>query len=234
MSQRIDQLRQAWDERERRMGLTKRAVLFKRFPGWLNESIHRRHVQFVLRNLSRDTRSLLDVGCGYGRMSMEIKRRYPNIVFQGVDLCAEFAAAYEQEIGRCFEGPIQNFESDNSYDVIIIVTTLMYLDLEEHRPILTRLWSNLNAGGCLLCIEPAVDFLAWWRKLTGKASGSPTGGAVYYFNKAELTALVCSLDGSVLLASSSIGMIPLLPVPVLHHAIAVRKEGELQVQKAVA
>jgi len=234
MSQRIDQLKQAWDERESRLGLTKRAVLFKRFPGWLNESIHRRHVRFVLRNISRDTRSLLDVGCGYGRISMEIKRRYPNIVFQGVDLCTEFATAYEQEIGRCFEGPVQNFESDSNYDVIIIVTTLMYLDAEEHRPILTRLWSSLNAGGCLLCIEPAVGSLAWWRKLAGNAFTSPTGGTVYHFDKAELKALVCSLDGAVLHASGSIGMIPLLPAPTLHHAIGVRKDDELRVQKAVA
>ena len=66
---RVEELRQAWDERARDLGLTKRAVLFKRFPGWLNESVHRRHAAFALRNVPAHASRVLDVGCGFGRMS---------------------------------------------------------------------------------------------------------------------------------------------------------------------
>lgn len=45
MTERTDQLKKEWGERSERLGFTQRAVLFKRFPGWLNDSIHRRHVQ---------------------------------------------------------------------------------------------------------------------------------------------------------------------------------------------
>ena len=68
MKKRTDDLKKAWDEHQEILGLTKRAVLFKRFPDWLNESIHRRHVRFVLNNCPEVTKSILDVGCGYVRI----------------------------------------------------------------------------------------------------------------------------------------------------------------------
>lgn len=223
MESRIEQMKQSWDDRQSRMGLTKGAVLFKRFPAWLNELIHRRHTAFVLRNIPQHARCLLDVGCGYGRISQEIKRNHSEIQFQGVDLCTEFAAAYEEDIGRCFNGPIQDFRTDKRFDMIIIVTCLMYLDAKEHQPTLERLWSMLNGGGCLVCIEPALEILTLWRRLTRKAFASPTGGSVYHFDQAGLKARCCGLSGASLQAATSISLLPFLPITALHHAIAVKK-----------
>ena len=86
MTERTDQLRREWDRRSASMGSTQRAVLFKRFPGWLNDSIHRRHVRFIIDNCPPDPSRVLDVGCGYGRISAELARRHPATRFQGVDL----------------------------------------------------------------------------------------------------------------------------------------------------
>ena len=223
MEPHIEHMKQAWDDRQSRMGLTKRAVLFKRFPDWLNESIHRRHMDFVLQNISPHTRWLLDVGCGYGRISKEIKRKYPEIEFQGIDLCTEFAAAYRREIGPCFNGPIQDFSTSKRFDAIIIVTCLMYLDAKEHEPTLERLWSMLSVGGHLVCIEPAMEILQLWRRLTGRAYASPTGDSVYHFAQSELKARCCRLAGASLQAMTSISFMSFLPVIALHHAIAVKK-----------
>ncbi len=223
MEPHVEQMKQAWDDRQSQMGLTKRAVLFKRFPAWLNESIHRRHMVFVLQNISSHTKCLLDVGCGYGRISKEIKHKYPDIDCQGVDLCTEFAAAYEREIGPCFNGPIQDFKTSTRFDVIIVVTCLMYLEPKEHKPTLERLWSMLTSGGCLVCIEPAIEILQLWRRLTRRAFASPTGDSVYHFHRSELKARSCGLAGASLQAVTSISLIPFLTITALHHAIAVRK-----------
>jgi hypothetical protein len=51
MSQRIQHLKTEWEDRGHRLGLTQRAVLFKRFPRWLNDFIHRQHVRFVLQHI---------------------------------------------------------------------------------------------------------------------------------------------------------------------------------------
>lgn len=226
METRIKQIERAWDERQSQMGLTKRAVLFKRFPAWLNESIHRRHLTFILQNISPHSRQLLDVGCGYGRLSRQIKDSYPDTKFHGVDLCTEFATAYEQEIGPCFNGPIQDFTTNKRFDVIIIVTCLMYLDSNEHQSTLKRLWAMLTSGGTLVCVEPAIEILQLWRRLTRRAFASPTGDIVYHFKQSELKARCCDLSGSYLKDVTSVSLIPFIQTTALHHAIAVAKTGE--------
>ncbi|MGH9391855.1 MAG: class I SAM-dependent methyltransferase, partial [Vicinamibacteria bacterium] len=218
MSERVLELRRAWEDRERRLGSTEQAVLFKRFPRWLNHRIHRRHVDFILRNLPPHTRRLLDVGCGYGRISREVKRRFPAIAFQGIDLCPGFAAAYSREIGPCFAGPVQDFRSDGSYDAILIVTLLMYLDAAEHAPMLRRLWSLLAPGGRLLCIEPAIEMVRWWRRIMGRASASPTGGSIHHFSRPELEELLGGLEGGTLREATAIELVPLIPGTALHYA----------------
>jgi len=226
MSDRIDELRQAWNERGERLGSTKRAVLFKRFPGWLNESIHRRHVKFVLQYCSPGAVSILDVGCGYGRISREIAVHRPDSRFQGVDLCTEFAREYEKEVGPCFDGAIQDFHSDERFDSIFIVTTLMYLDAEEHTGTLQRLWSMLDPGGSIICIEPASEFFTLWRRLTGRASASPTGGAIGHFSRQDLADKFVNLDGARIAGTRSITLIPFVAATSVHHGIAILKKDE--------
>lgn len=223
MTDRIDELRQAWNERGERLGMTKRAVLFKRFPGWLNESIHRRHVKFVLDNCPASARTILDVGCGYGRISREIAAHRPALNFQGVDLCTEFAKEYARQVGPCFDGPIQDFHTDEFFDSILIVTTLMYLGADEHEDVLRRLWLMLNPGGSIICVEPASEFFALWRRLTGNASASPTGGTIGHFSRQELHDKLINLEGARLSDMRSVNLVPFVVATSVHHEISVSK-----------
>lgn len=208
------------------MGSTKRAVLSKRFPGWLNQSIHRKHVSFVLDNCPADTRSVLDVGCGYGRISSELAVQFPNARFQGVDLCTKFAEEYERTIGPCFNGPIQEFGTDEQFDLILIVTTLMYLTAEEHTNVLDRLWSALALGGRLVCIEPASEMFILWRRLTGKESASPTGGTVKHFLQHQLNEKFAHLNGGTIRESRSVTLLPYVFSTAVHHGVCVEKPPE--------
>jgi len=227
MNNRINQLKKEWDDREKRLGQTKRAVLFKRFPAWLNNHIHKQHVRFVVQNIPQHANQLLDVGCGYGRISKEIKHHHPLLSFTGIELCTEFAAAYEREIGPCFNGAIQDFQPNKHYDVIIIVTLLMYLDGEEHQAIINKLWSILAPGGMMICIEPAIEFLNLWRRLTRTQFASPTGGSVYHFTQPELQGLFTQFDDAELKNSMSVHLLPFLRSTILHHGVAVSKVHSL-------
>lgn len=227
MTQRINELRRAWDEREQRLGGTKRAVLFKRFPNWLNESIHRRHMGFIVRHLPVEPTSFLDVGCGYGRISRELKPLLPAARFQGIDLCAGFAQQYRTHVGPCFTGSVDDFQTNSKYDVILVVTLLMYVDLQDQASTLERLWAHLVPGGCLICIEPAIEILTTFRRLTGKRAAAPTGGDVYHFRRDELHGLAERLPGANIAAAGSVRLIPFLSVTALHHCLAVnRAAGE--------
>ena len=204
MSERTDKLKQEWEERSVRLGFTQRAVLFKRFPGFLNNAIHRRHVRFVIDNVPAGATSILDVGCGYGRISMELRLKFPDANFWGIDLCTEFADQYKQHVGMCFNGAVQEYRTDKTFQLIIIVTTLMYLTTAEQVDVLERLWTMLAPGGRIVCIEPASELFSLWRILTGRESASPTGGNVEHFRKQELLDRLEALDSAQVIASESV------------------------------
>ena len=223
MSERTDQLKKEWDERSERLGSTQRAVLFKRFPGWLNRSIHRRHVRFLVDNCPPDVGRVLDVGCGYGRISIELAARVTDAKFQGVDLCTEFAEHYRQTVGPCFNGPIQEYRTAEQFDLIVIVTTLMYLNEKEHVEVLRRLWTALAPGGRIVCIEPASELFILWRRLTGRESASPTGGTVEHFQRQQLIDKFAHLDGRRVIDSRSVTLLPYISATAVHHGVAVEK-----------
>jgi SAM-dependent methyltransferase len=222
---RIDELQAEWHQRQLALGCTQRAVLFKRFPDWLNRRIHRNHCDFVIRHIASGSRTVLDVGCAFGRISDVIKARYPGIRFEGIELCEAFASAYEENYGPCFCGAVQDFPAHGrEYDVIVVVTLLMYLNQGEHESVVRKLWTMLPDGGRLICIEPAIEILRLWRLATGKANASPTGDNVHHFDRNELRSLFSGIPGAEITDSACINLIPPFSATALHHAVAVTKK----------
>ena len=224
MNERTDELKREWEARSDQLGSTERAVLSKRFPGWLNHSIHRRHISFILDNCPGKLQSVLDVGCGYGRISSELAVRFPDARFRGVDLCTRFSAEYERTVGPCFNGPIQEFTTDERFDLILVVTTLMYLTSEERTEVLEQLWSLLAPGGRLICIEPASEMFQLWRRLTGKESASPTAGTVQHFLLHQLEGELAHLERSVVREKRSVTILPYVVSTAVHHGICLEKK----------
>jgi SAM-dependent methyltransferase len=225
MNTRHKELREEWDERARRLGFSKRAVLFKRLPGFVNRSIHHRHIDFIMNQIPIDAIRLLDVGCGYGRISKEIKEMRPNIELNGVELSGEFASVFEKDIGPCFNGPISDFYPESSYDIIIVVTLLMYLEDSEQLDVVKKLWSFLNAGGKLICIEPAAEIHNLWKTITRTESASPTGGTIRTYGRSGLSALFENLPGAQVSDVTTVRLIKWLNITALHHGISVAKES---------
>lgn len=226
MASRILKIKAEWDERVRRLGKSKRSVLFKRFPFWLNNHIHRRHRDFILKNMPEPVSDILDIGCGYGRISREIIKKHTAVSISGIELCEDFSIAYRKEFGSCFTGSIQEFQTEKHYDVIVIVTVLMYLNREELAPTVEKYWSMLAPGGVIICIEPAIEFIQLWRRLTGKALASPTGGDVIYFEKHELKDLFTKLEHAVIKDEMSVNLLPGMTFSSLHHGFAVTRNFE--------
>ena len=213
-------LKNEWDKRAIAFGPTKKAVLFKRFPTWLNNHIHRQHVTFIGKQIDGDMKyEVLDVGCGYGRISEEVKTIAPNSNFQGIELSGEFADTFEKHLGPCYCGSFLKFECERKFDLIIVVTLLMYIKSSEMRLVVRKLHSSLTKRGVLIVIEPAEEFQRLWRRFTGKRNAGATGGDVGYFTKAKLGDILT--ERMRVQNSSEIKIFPFLP-PV-HHAFALRK-----------
>lgn len=222
----MNQIKDQWDSRQRKLGNTNRAVLFKNFPAGFNQKLHQQHLDFISANLPDVLPAILDVGCGYGRLSMPLKESHPETEFNGVELCDEFASSYAARIGPCFTGSIADFETDRQYGAILLVTLLMYLSPDERQSSLKKLWNSLTPGGRLIMIEPYHNFLTTLRKKLQLSHFSPTGGEVKYFRRHELEHLTAmNLTNSKLLATKFFSM-PYTHFPRLHIGLVLQKEKD--------
>lgn len=112
-----------------------------------SHSSNQKHIiHFLRRNIGSEREfSLLDVGCGIGRLGYELKKVFKKIIIDGVDAfsanvdtCAElkigddfvYRNVLHKEVGAgFFRGPLK-------YDLLLLADTLVYLDRAESTKIL--------------------------------------------------------------------------------------------------
>ena len=80
----------------------------------------------VLRGL--EFRTVLEVGCGFGRIARLVTAIRPSARYTGIDLSPEMLAAAQLAVpsGRFVESSLQGFRSD-PFDLVIAVEVLMHV-----------------------------------------------------------------------------------------------------------
>ena len=214
----------SWDKRQEVLGNNIQSVLYKNLPAFINNYIHNSHIKFILNNIPRDCKAVLDVGCGYGRISTEIKKRKSNVDIEGIEICKAYAEHFNSEIGACFHGTAQEYIPKRKFDAIIVVTILMYAQPDELQALLEKLWGSINPGGRLICIEQNINILIRARMLLGGRLFQPTGKDVIYFSKNKLYSILSSLFDAKISDSRSFGMFPILNFPIMHNGFVVDKK----------
>jgi 2-polyprenyl-3-methyl-5-hydroxy-6-metoxy-1,4-benzoquinol methylase len=132
-------------------------VLFKGVPDVLNEHFHNWHKRIILDFVEGSGKlRILDVGCGYGRLSIPIIKKFPEVDITGVDISENYVRLYtENTCHPAIVVGIENMSSDlGSFDYILCVTVLMYLDEENLGKAVFNLVSRLKPKGKLILIEP--------------------------------------------------------------------------------
>jgi SAM-dependent methyltransferase len=179
---RFRNLRNKWDERAYGKGASLESVLFQNLPLDLNAHIHRIHMRLIETWLLPRLESgaqLLDIGCGYGRLGREIKCQRPDISIMGMDFSLNYCRLHQKELkvpticASLSEMPLL----PASFDAILAVTALMYVQREERRNVLRKMIALLKPGGVALFLDPGqefMDFIARMRPFSAKKS---TGGS---------------------------------------------------------
>jgi len=225
MDENTQNLKASWRERQAALGSTRRSVLYKNFPDFLNNSLHRRHVNFILRYLPEKATQVLDLGCGYGRIAAELKQKHEALEIRGVELCDEFAEQFRREIGECAVATLQDYQPTRSFDAILCITVLMYVAPGELDYQLGRYWQALAPGGRLICIESFNNSLVGLRRVSASQSLSPTGGELaHYFQPGELEGALMRLPHGRILQRQRFGILPFFNFPALHEGFAVEKQ----------
>jgi 2-polyprenyl-3-methyl-5-hydroxy-6-metoxy-1,4-benzoquinol methylase len=148
-----------WEKRSINYGSSLQSVLFKGMPDLANEHFHSIHVNFILDciNNQKDDLRILDVGCGYGRLSMPLVKKFPQAQISGMDISTNYVNLYKKNTGReALLGTLESLPPDlGTFDYIIVVTVLMYLPENKLEEIIYGLFSHLNQHGKIILIEPA-------------------------------------------------------------------------------
>ncbi len=146
-----------WDSRSKRFGATLRSVLFKGLPDVVNEHLHGWHEKLVLSWIEeKEDLRVLDVGCGYGRLSLPIIKKFPDVDITGLDISENYVKLYKDHTHHpAFVAAIANMPAQlGTFDYIICVTVLMYLDDEKLEKAISQLFFHLKPKGKLILIEP--------------------------------------------------------------------------------
>ncbi len=180
-----------WEKRSRLFMSAPRGVLFKNLPDIFNEHIHNWQLKKILPEIAQSNGdvNIIDVGCGYGRISRPVLENFPEVQITGIDVSPNFVKLFRENTGgNAFVGFAEDFSlQPGFYDYIICVTVLMYVDKDKIEKTLVNFLRHLKKGGKILLIEPlssGVHFQTGFGLLNlfRKTSASNTGGNSFRYN----------------------------------------------------
>ena len=147
-----------WEKRSKIYGTSPRGVLFKSLPDVFNEYIHNWQLKKILSEIKQDTGeiNIIDIGCGYGRISRPILEKFPEAKITGIDISKNYVELFRKNTGEnAFVGFAEDFSlKSDYYNYIICVTVLMYIDKDKIEKTISNFLSHLKKGGKILLIEP--------------------------------------------------------------------------------
>lgn len=192
MSDALADTRNQWEQRAARSGGQLSGVLFRGFSEQANAAMHRWHEWVVsesfLPSLSHGAR-LLDLGCGYGRLSKTIRARRTDIAIVGQDVSHVYCKLFRDGVGDCVQADGCRLPfATGAFDAVMAVTCLMYgtrVSITEQMEDIHRV---LRPHSKLLLLDPGYELQRLIAAVRFKSGQSPTGGRG--FSMAEYPALV--------------------------------------------
>jgi ubiquinone/menaquinone biosynthesis C-methylase UbiE len=183
-----------WEKRSKLFGSSPRGVLFKNLPDIFNEYLHNWQLKKILSEIEPFSGeiNIIDVGCGYGRISLPILDKFPETKITGIDISKNYVDLFKKNTGaQAFVGSAEDFTLQSDYyDYIICVTVLMYINKNNFENTIANFLRHLKKGGKILLIEPlhsGIYFQTCFGLLNlfskfKKADTSNTGGNSFQYN----------------------------------------------------
>lgn len=197
-------LNEGWEKRSRKYGTKIEGVLQKSLPLPINKYLHSWMLGKVKEVVPKGRAvKLLDLGCGYGRLSGPLLETFPNSRIIGVDIAQTYVALYNSNLaprGKAIRGDIRNLPfKQSSFDVVFMVTTLMYLiDKKEQKKALLEIFRVLKKGGKFVIIENNITgyrFVTLGGLISRRKKNSDISSVV--FSKSYLLKLIEKCGGKV-------------------------------------
>jgi trans-aconitate methyltransferase len=100
--------------------------------GWVN--VENEPLFRLLEKL--DFASVLEVGCGFGRVGAAIKRHYPEVIYTGIDVSPDLIEAARKRLpdSELIVADLATWDTDRTWDLVVSVSVLGHLlpaDIEQ-------------------------------------------------------------------------------------------------------
>lgn len=179
----MNEARQAWEDRATNLGARPSGVLFKGLTDSANAALHDWHVEVIRSQiLSRvkDGGLLLDLGCGYGRISAQIRTERPSIASVGQDLSQSYCASFQANGQSAVVADLAACPFKEAvFDACIAITSMMYLP-DSRQPMAFREVARiLRPGSYFLVVDPGEELRRFLRRV-GIGRDNKTGGRGFF------------------------------------------------------
>lgn len=148
-----------WEKRSLEFEDKIEGVLFKSLPLPLNKYLHKWMLSEILQVLDKNKNlKVLDIGCGYGRLSQPLIQKFPKIKIFGIDISSHYVNLFNKFLkprGLAVKGDIKKLPfKKGSFDVVFMVTTLMYVTaVKEQEIVVSEIMRVLKPNGKFVFIE---------------------------------------------------------------------------------
>lgn len=131
-----------------------------------------KQVEALVVAFPKNPHGILEIGCGYGRLTREMKKLYPDAYVKGFDInekvldeAAKLSGYKRSSHPTSQRVPLYYFNSGdltgfaNGEDVIYSVQLFQHLPVDEKREYIHQIYGHLNKGGvfCFQYVEGTTD-----------------------------------------------------------------------------
>jgi 2-polyprenyl-3-methyl-5-hydroxy-6-metoxy-1,4-benzoquinol methylase len=227
--------KELWEKRSKLLGDHINSVLCINMPKILNEHFHNWQIKIILSNISINYKNILDMGCGYGRLSMPIIENFPLVRIKGIDISENYIRLFKENTKQdALQCKIEQYPFEqNQFDCILCSTVLMYVKKQNHSLILQKIINSLNDNGKLILIENdyrgksfmnGFGVINLYKKIFNR-SKEISGG--YFFKEKEIEDLIRLNNASIIkkyrISLTTIFIIPIVILSKLLNAFAMHK-----------
>ena len=134
-----------------------------------HSSVQLSHAEYLLSNISlRGNESILDVGCGDGKITAFLARRVPFGKVVGIDpslsMLKKAKDTHNEDHLTFREGSAEHFTFDEQFDHIIAIHVMHWI--KEQKIALQNMYDHLKVGGHIhLILAPSKEGLPFYRAL---------------------------------------------------------------------